>query len=184
LTEAWRAFEADPLSGYSTMVLSFALATVRRFADAVFQARAAVQHDPESFVAQWELGFAYHWRGENSEAIAVLEPLWRQSGHNWVAMGLAPTYSTIGRLEEARGIYDALLARRDHEYVPPFVLAVCASALGDREAAISFCEDAVEARDMLFALFHLWLPDFESVRADPRFPGIQARFNAQGRARK
>ena len=68
--------------------------------------------------------------------------------------------------------------------MPPFVLAVCASALGDREAAISFCEDAVEARDMLFALFHLWLPDFEPVRADPRFPDVQARFNAQGRARQ
>ena len=67
--------------------------------------------------------------------------------------------------------------------MPPFVLAVCASALGDHEAAIAFCEAAVEARDMLFALFHRWLPDFERVRTDPRFPDILARFNSRGRTR-
>ena len=111
LTEAWRAFEADPLSSYAMMVLSFALATVRRFEDAVLQARAAVQHDPESFVAQWELGLAYHWNGQDDEAIAVLEPLWTESGHNWVAIGLAPTYTEAGRLEQAQSTMHSSLAR-------------------------------------------------------------------------
>jgi eukaryotic-like serine/threonine-protein kinase len=179
LTETWRAFEADPLSGYATMVLSFALATVRRFEEAVAQARAAVQLDPESFVAQWELGFAYHWNGQDAEAITVLEPLWREYGQYWIAIGLAPTYAAIGRLDQTRNIYEALLARREQEYVPPFVLAVCVEALGDRKAAIAFCEAAIDARDMLFALFHRWLPDFETVRNDPRFPDILARFNSR-----
>jgi serine/threonine protein kinase/Tfp pilus assembly protein PilF len=183
LTEAWRAFEADPLSSYATMVLSLALVTVGRFEDALLQARAAVQHDPESFVAQWELGCAYHWNGQDTEAIAVLEPLWAQSGHNWVAIGLVPTYANAGTRELARRIYDALLARREPEYVPPFVLAVCASALGDHEAAIAFCEAAIVACDMLFAVFHRWLPDFEPVRTDPRFADLLARFNTRRRTR-
>ena len=51
LAETWRAFEADPLSAYATTVLSFALATVQRFDEAVLQARTAVQQDPESFLA-------------------------------------------------------------------------------------------------------------------------------------
>ena len=46
LREAWRAFESDPLSGYATMVLSFALATADRFEEAVAHARTAVQYDP------------------------------------------------------------------------------------------------------------------------------------------
>lgn len=183
MAETWRAFEADPLSSYATMVLSFALASVQRFEDAVVQARAAVQHDSESFVAQWELGFAYHWNDQDAEAIAVLEPLWVETGHNWVAIALAPTYARAGHLELTRGVYDALLARRDRtgEYVPPFVLAVCALALDDLDAAIGYCEAAIEVRDMLFALFHRWLPDFEPIRTDPRFPDILARFNSRGR---
>ena len=90
LAEAWLAFEADPLSAYATTVLSLALATVQRFDEAVLQARNAVQHDPESFLAQWELGLAYHWNAQHEEAIAVLEPLWANSGHNWVAHGTRP----------------------------------------------------------------------------------------------
>ena len=65
--------------------------------------------------------------------------------------------------------------------MPPFVLAVCALALDDQDAAIGYCEAAIEARDMLFALFHSWLPDFEPIRTDLRFPDILARFNARGR---
>jgi hypothetical protein len=96
-------------------------------------------------------------------------------------MGLAPAYVKCGRTEEARAVYDALIARRRQEYVPPFVLAICLSVLGDHESAIAACEEAIARRDMLFALFHRWLPDFESVRADERFPGIVERFNASRR---
>jgi eukaryotic-like serine/threonine-protein kinase len=179
LAETLRAFEADPLSGYATMVVSFALATVHRFEEAVLRARTAVEQDPESFVARWELGFAYHWNGQHREAIDVLEPMWAGSGHNWVVLGLAPAYAKLGGVEEVGAIYSALLARRVTEYVPPFVLANCVASLGDVDKAIEYCEEAVEARDMLFALFHRWLPDFAVVRADPRFPGILERFNAR-----
>jgi serine/threonine protein kinase/tetratricopeptide (TPR) repeat protein len=183
LTEAWRAFEADPLSSYVTTVLSFALAAVHRFDEAVIQARVAVQHDPESFVGQWEMGLAYHWNGQHEEAIAVFEPLWAESGHNWVALGLVPTYTEAGREDQARRLYQSLLARQAREYVQPIVLAVCATALGDDEAAIGWCEAAVEGRDMMFALVNRWWPDLERVRTDPRFADILARFNSRGRTR-
>ena len=35
---------------------------------------------------------------------------------------------------------------------------------GNHDAAIAFCEDAIEDVDMLFALFNQWLPDFEAIR--------------------
>jgi serine/threonine-protein kinase len=181
LAEVQRAHEADPLSGYATSVLSFALASVRRFPEALARARTAIEQDPESFLVQWELGLTHHWNHQYEEAIAVFEPLWADTGHNWVALGLAPTYAKSGRPEDARTIYDALMARRSQEYVPPFVLAVCLSALGEHEAAIAACEEAIACRDMLFALFYRWLPDIESVRVDARFPDIVERFNASRR---
>lgn len=97
-----------------------------------------------------------------------------------MALALAPAYVSVGKLDRAKGIYEALITRRTRdEYVPPFVLSVCASALGDHEQALAFCEQAIESRDMLFALFHRWLPAFERVRTDSRFPDIVARFNAR-----
>jgi TolB-like protein/Flp pilus assembly protein TadD len=182
LAEAWRAREDDPLSGYTWMVVSFTLATVKRFDEAVRDAQTAIGHDPESFVARWELGYAYHWHGQHKAALAVLEPLWAEEiGHNWLGMALVPAYARLGKEQQARSVYDALLARRAQTYVPAFTLAVCASALGHHEEAIAFCETSIEDHDMLFALFHRWLPDFEPVRNDPRFPDIVSRFNASRR---
>jgi eukaryotic-like serine/threonine-protein kinase len=182
LAEAWLAFENDSLSAYATTVLSLALATVQRFGDAVVQGRNAVAHDPESFLAQWELACAYHWDNQPEEAIAIFEPLWAQSGHNWVALGLIPAYIGAGREDQARRLYESLMARAAQEYVQPFILAVGATAVGDHEAAIGFCEVAIEGRDMLFALFNRWWPDFEGVRADRRYRDILFRFNARDRS--
>jgi hypothetical protein len=140
-----------------------------------------VQLDPESFLAKWELACAYHWNGQHEDAIAIFEPLWASSGHNWVPLGLVPAYMRTGREDRARSLYESLVDRHEREYVQPFVLALSAAAVGDHEAAIRFCEAAIEGRDMLFALFSRWWPDFEPVRADPRYDGILVRFNSRGR---
>jgi|KBSSwiStaDraftv2_1062776.scaffolds.fasta_scaffold576334_2 hypothetical protein len=67
--------------------------------------------------------------------------------------------------------------------VPSYVLSICASALGEREGAIGFCEEAVKDRDVIFGLFHQWSPNFEPVRTDARFADILARFTFRGRTR-
>jgi hypothetical protein len=113
----------------------------------------------------------------------LLAPLWGESRHNWVPLALVPAYLAAGREEPARAMYDALLSRRAHEYVPPMVMGMCAWALGDRDAAIRFLEESVDEHDLLFGLFHRWLPDYAAIRADPRFPGIITRFDSAPRPR-
>jgi tetratricopeptide (TPR) repeat protein len=144
LAEAERAFENDPLSAYATTVLSLALATVKRRDEAVRQAQNAVQQDPESFLAKWELACAYHWNCQHEKAIAIFEPLWANSGHNWVTLGLVPAYMRAGGEDRARSLYESLVDRHAREYVQPFVLALSATAVGEHEAAIRFCEAAIE----------------------------------------
>ena len=183
LAQARQALEADPLSAYAAMVLSFACGTIGRADRALAYAKTAVERDPQSFVGRWELAIAHHWSGQYDEALSVLEALWAESPYNtWLTLQIVPTYAKVGRLEEARAIYDGLLARRAQEYVPPFVLAVCETALGDHEAAIASCAAAVEARDVLLAIFHRWLPALAPVRVDPRFADLMQRFNARGRS--
>jgi len=184
LTQTLKAFEDDPLSAYVTMVLSLALASVGRFEEALRHARQAVEHDPQSFVAHWELGYACHWAGRHDEAVDIFEPLSRWTKHNRVLMGLAAAYARAGRLANARAVYDSMLAEHARDYMQPFSMAVAAEAVGDHEAAIGFCEEAIAGRDMLFALMYRWWPDFAGVRADARFDDILARFNARGGARE
>jgi serine/threonine-protein kinase len=179
LIEAQRAADADPLSSYATLVLSFCLATVGRRHEAVEQSLAAVKYDPESFLARWQLGLAFLWNKQAKESIEVLEPLWNESGHNWAALGLAPAYAGIGNIEGARRLYETLRRRSEAEYVPPLTLAICESALGDTDAAIASCESGIGARDTTMALFLRWWPELDRLRADPRFPGIVSRFNAR-----
>ena len=87
-----------------------------------------------------------------------------------------------GREDRARSLYESLVDRHAREYVQPFVLALSATAVGEHEAAIRFCEAAIEGRDMLFALFNRFWPDFERVRADRRYDDIlfgSTRVNAR-----
>ena len=84
-----------------------------------------------------------------------------------------------GREDQARSLYASLVDQDAREYVQPFVLAVSAAVVGDQEAAIRSCEAAIEGRDMLFALFSRWWPDFERVRADRRYDDILVRFNSR-----
>jgi hypothetical protein len=78
---------------------------------------------------------------------------------------------------DALDIYEALLGRKTREYVPPFILALCAAALGRLDEAFRHCEDAINEKDVQFAVFHMWWPAFQPVRSDPRFPEIRRRFN-------
>jgi TolB-like protein/tetratricopeptide (TPR) repeat protein len=182
LAQAGQAFEADPLSAYVATVVSFAFGTIGDAEQALGYAKTAVEEDPQSFLGRWELAIAYHWNGQYEESLSVLEGLWAESPHNiWVTLRIVPTYARVGRLDEARGIYDGLLARGEREYVPPFVLAMCETALGIHDAAIASCVAAVEARDVLLALVHAWVPDLEPLRADPRFANLMRRFNARPR---
>ncbi|MBA2356366.1 MAG: tetratricopeptide repeat protein [Acidobacteria bacterium] len=182
LEQVWQAFDADPLSAYVTTVVSFALAGVGRAEEALAYAKTAVEQDPQSFLGRWELAFAYRWNGQYDQAATVLETLWTESPNNWVAMQIVPTYAKTGRLQDARAIYDELLSRRAHEYVPPFALAACASGLGDHEEAIAFCVAAVEGRDVLLGCFHSWLPDLELLRADSRFAHLIEQYNTRVRS--
>ena len=123
---------------------------------------------------------AYNWNGQHQECIAVLEPAYLSTSHSWPVVALVPAYVRVGRNEDAEAMYAALRDRQTREYVPPFGLALSAAVLGDLDAAFRHCEEAIDERDLQFAAWHAWWPEFEPVRLDTRFAEIQRRFNAPG----
>jgi TolB-like protein len=162
--EARRAVGFDPLSGYATACYAYALSQARRTSEAVIQARLAVQRDRESFIAWWALGNACQWDGRFDEAIDAYEHLLRASSrHPWPLAGLAATYANMGRLGEARALHAELLAQRATGFVQPTMLAMSASAAGDHEAAMLFCHECVEERDVLFGIFYQHYVDLDRI---------------------
>jgi serine/threonine-protein kinase len=177
--EARRAVDYDPLSGYAIACHTYALSHARRTSEALVQGRLALESDPESFIAGWALGNACHWGGRFEEAVNAYEHVLSRAGrHPWALVGLAATYSTMGRHDDARGVHEELLTQRVNRYVQPTMLAMSASAAGDHEAAIGFCRQCVDERDALFGIFNRIFVDLDPVRADPRFAGIVSQFNS------
>ena len=183
LAEAWRAFEADPLSAYVTTVLSLALAAVKRFDEAVLQARNAVQHDPQSFLAT--VG--------TRTRVSLERPACRSDRRSRTVVG-QPTPATTGWAWDWSPRTCGRVARIRREASTSHCWPARRASTSSRsswpsarrhwvmhEAAIGFCEAAIDGRDMLFALMNRWWPDFARVRADHRYAEILARFNSRGR---
>jgi TolB-like protein/Flp pilus assembly protein TadD/predicted Ser/Thr protein kinase len=109
-------------------------------------------------------------RGRLDEAIARSRALPEQAtsmvhyAHNVTGRYLA----MAGRDAEATAELEALLRRRESEYVPAASVAIFYDALGDTEQALEWLQRDIEERS--FARFMmLGLGDWRSVRSDPRF---------------
>jgi tetratricopeptide (TPR) repeat protein len=115
------------------------------------------------------LGKAYLGKGDYDEAIAHLErAVALSTGGDAPWSQLATAYAMAGRRDEAR----RLLGKEES----PTTTAHVHAALGEKDEAFAFLEEAFETRD--FRL--VWLksePAVDSLRSDPRFPDLLRRLN-------
>ena len=70
-------------------------------------------------------------------------------------------------------LLSALVDRAQHDYVSPYDLAVAFSGIGDRASALDYLEQAVDQRVM--RILGVGDPEFDDLRADPRFTRLTAR---------
>ena len=114
------------------------------------------------------------------ESIAVLEPIYTRTAHPWAVLGIVPRILRSGASRRAE-IYETVRGGRGASTCRRHS-CLLRGALGDVDAAIRYCDAAIEERDLQFAAWHAWWPEFEPVRSDPRFADIRRRFNAPRRA--
>ena len=173
--EAGRAVEHDPLSGYAIACHTYALSHARRTSEALVQGRVALEADPESFVAGWALGNACHWGGRFEEAVNAYEHVLLIAGrHPWALVGLAATYSTMGR-HDARGLHDGSSPNGGTDTSTDDAGDVgVAAGTRSRDWLRRQCVDERDALDL-----QPYFVDLDPVRADPRFAGIVSRSPAR-----
>ncbi|MDO8502934.1 MAG: hypothetical protein Q7S20_13955 [Gemmatimonadaceae bacterium] len=147
----------------------------------------AVAMAPDAFYPLWArqvyLASIRDWpRAIEASNTAVAAP-----GRQVVTLqSLALTLVESGDTAGAHAVYDEIRARAVREYVAPMILASVEAALGDTDAAIAHCHEAVQRHDPFFIRFaHGWpgalhlqaLPEYRRLAASIGLPGYTVAAN-------
>jgi len=89
---------------------------------------------------------------------------------------LGYAYGVVGKTAQAREIAAELENSRTQRYIPPSILACLYAGLGDREAAMTCLESALDERDLMLVTLK---PEFDLLSDSPRFKQIRQRMNLQ-----
>jgi len=178
LEEMIRLLKVDSLSAYGHVIFCFSAISSGRMHEAVEHGARGVELDPTSYLALWCSAVALEYDGKYEEAAAAAERALAISGrHTWALMTLASNYALWGKLDEAKGVFQELEARRTREYIQPAMLVAAAAATGDLDRALEFAQQAVEIGDPMFVMLARSWPDYRALRNDSRFLEIMGQLN-------
>jgi TolB-like protein/Tfp pilus assembly protein PilF len=174
IAQAKHAMDCDPLSGYAKAMLAVAYINAGKMSEAEVAARAALQFDPDSFLARWYLLTALKLQGRYEETMTWGESTLNFSGrHPWIVATLALAYDECAKPAYAKAMYMELQWRAKREYVAPFVLAWAASAAREQNDAIRYAQEAHALGDPIWIAAKYW-PLFARLRQYPQFQEMLA----------
>src|SRR5439155_10239858 len=119
---------------------------VRRYDDAIEQARRALELDPGFASARADLGLAYEAKGMHREALAELGKL-PPNGLRDVLLGY--TYARSGDRARAVRILDKLEARAKNEGGGAANIAIVCVGLGDKDRTFVWLNKSLDERDWI-----------------------------------
>jgi serine/threonine-protein kinase len=177
IEESRRARQLDPLSPIIDLFLGAHLFFARRYDEAIAHCLRITEAEPGFLLAYTFLGQAYAHVGKHEEARAALRTASGLSGEKEAAsllLQLGHFSALAGRPQEARAALAELERLAAREFVNPFEIAKIHLALGETDEAFAWLEKAYVERvsDLIFLNV---TPEFDSVRADPRFRHLLER---------
>ena len=173
VAEIKRARELDPLSPGVNATVGYLLFGARQYDQAIEVLKKTIELDQTYPYAPLFLGFTYAAKGMNSEAIAAYQEaikLGLDTPSTQIHLGVA--YARAGKREQAQAILKRLQTSKDH--VSPGELAMLYTATEEREQAFASLEKAFEAHDLQLQYLGV-APEFDPLRADPRFQNLLRR---------
>jgi tetratricopeptide (TPR) repeat protein len=175
------AQQIDPLSAIINTDLGKLLLLARQPNQATEQLKKTLELDPEYPLAHLFLALAYNQKGRPEQAIAELERYANGPESRTIFKAvLAFVYAQSGRKTEATSILSELKERSTtNEYLSPFQIALVYVGLGKNDEAMEWLEKAKTERDP-FLIYVRIDPNFDSLRADPRFVELIKEIGAAG----
>jgi DNA-binding winged helix-turn-helix (wHTH) protein/tetratricopeptide (TPR) repeat protein len=173
--EAARARTLDPRSARAALTLATVLREAGHYDDALREFDRALGINPQMARGHFQRGVTFALMHRWPEAIEALEHARQLSPDNTrflAYLGLA--CAKAGRIEDARGILDELSIRSHGRYVSSFGLALIADALGEREAALTGFERALDEHAIELSQWDQY-PPVQSVQREPRYEAVAHR---------
>ncbi|MGA2201318.1 MAG: winged helix-turn-helix domain-containing protein [Terriglobales bacterium] len=164
-----RACDLAPFSGYTAVMLGWALYYAGDYEAALSQLKHAMELDASLWVGRVGLGMVLDQMGRTDEAIAEFTLAVEHSDNSaltraHLAYGLARRGDKAGAAE----ILDSLLSLRRKHYFSAYWIAVIHTALDDRLEALKWLETAKAEHCSWFVFAHED-PKFAVLRSDAQF---------------
>ncbi|WP_042302757.1 tetratricopeptide repeat protein [Paraburkholderia kururiensis] len=169
------ARDLHPLSATVTGSLAAVLMNSRRYGEAMELARRAVALDSDFQPAHVLLADAMLWDGRISQALGRFEEISQLNGRSAFGLGkMGYAYGKTGNGPKARAILDELDSRDDDPGRTLMAKAQIHLSLGEHNAAFEHLDAALGAPTAPELLLRT-APQFDPLRADPRFARLLAR---------
>jgi len=178
LTQVDRAIELDRLNAFGSFFREWCLYLGHRYDAVIAQHARTAALSPNFIYLDTFLGAAYREQGRYQEALAEYGRAQASMGEQPL-YGYAVTYARMGRMKEAREILSRLEAYGEQHYVNPVFLAAIHASLGEKDRAFEWLERASRDRSKILSALN-YLPEFDSLRSDPRFAALGRRLALPG----
>jgi tetratricopeptide (TPR) repeat protein len=174
IREVGVARDADPLSLVIGINIGRTLFYARRYDEAIKELDKILMLDPNRGYARIHIGLAYTARRMYPEAMAELKRADALLGVEG-GVGLAQACALSGRTEAAKRILRGGVEDPNDAGVLDWVfIAGVYEALGQRDAAIGWLENAYENRDFFLTYVKVY-PFLDALRTDPRYVRISEK---------
>jgi serine/threonine-protein kinase len=174
-SEVQRAHELEPFSLTISADLGRHLYYARRYEEALAAHRRTLETDRNFARAHAETGYVLAQTKRAPEAVEEFRRALALDPENVASLsGLGYAYGAAGRKEEALKVAEQLKEQAGRRYVSPYHLAVVYAGTGDRALALEHLEKAAAEHYNWLAFINVE-PQFDSLRADPRFAALVKR---------
>jgi TolB-like protein len=171
IAEMEMARKTDPLSPAINSYLPYVYLAARDYGRAQEEGRRAVDLEPYSALAHWQLGRACLFSGATKEGLSELESAAKLGGSLsiwWAELCFAR--GRVGDRQGAEAILNELVDRAHSTYVSPFDIALCFAGLEESNAALNYLEQAYQERVM--RVIAIGDPELDALRSEPRFASL------------
>lgn len=178
MVEMRKAQELDRFS----LVINHNIATIlfrqKLYDEAEKQCRKTLEFDSNYARSYWLLGLIYEQKKQLPEAITSFQRAVELSRNGTLAKAsLARAFAKNSQRKEAENILAELIAGSNDHFVCPDSIALIYSALGDKENAFKYLNQATVERP--FSMFQINIEQrFDELKNDPRFKNVEEKMRS------
>jgi tetratricopeptide (TPR) repeat protein len=180
LPQAERALQLDPVNPLFQSYYAQHLLCVRRYDDAIAQARQTVQTQPNLPNAYYALWGGYRAKGMNKEAVAAAKASLASYGDPGVAEAFDRGYAQGGYPAAMKLAAEELTRLSKKSFVLPHDIADLYVEAGEKTKALEWFEKGLEVHDPTLPFIGGFCDgsiQYDSLRSEPRFQALLRRMN-------